>query len=183
VLDNIRPSFFIGAILYYFVYFEFNSKLRSISDKMKQLTLTGTRKRNVIDFVKGSDAYSNVINVLWRLEFVGSDRKAFQNKAQQIWKTQYKGKPDKIEKLLSDDSDTNDYVGVNSPFVKPMTVKLDNLHLDEPAAGARANDADSSTCSRYNKIVVLCPFLFLISPGSDHRQLACLGVIEGVFYK
>jgi hypothetical protein len=123
---------------------------------MKQLTLTGTRKRNTTDFSKGSDDYSNVINALWRLEMIGCDRKSFQKSAQQIWKSQYKGKRDKIASLINEQSCETDQVSVNAPFLKAadvviVTEKLDDLRLEEAANSTRSTDSSS----RYEIVFIL----------------------------
>lgn len=121
--------------------------------KMKQLTLTGTRKRNTTDFVKGSDDYSNVINALWRFEVVGCERKSFQKSSQQIWKSQYKGKRDKIASLINEQSCETDQVSVNEPFMKAaeiVTEKLDDFRLED-AANSSAKDSSS----RYEIVFIL----------------------------
>jgi hypothetical protein len=97
---------------------------------MKQLTLSGTRKLNTTDFVKGTDDYSTVINALWRRERVGTDRQTFQKSAQQQWKTEFKGRRENIEMLLSGLRDSDDRELVNKAFIS----SVDELNIHENRA-------------------------------------------------
>jgi hypothetical protein len=109
---------------------------------MKQLTLSGTRKLNSTDFVKGTDDYSVLINALWRRERVGVDRQSFQKTAQQTWKSEYKGRRANIEMLVAGlrDSEDGGVELVNKAFI----TSVDDLNIHE-RRGADQCDTQKNT--------------------------------------
>jgi hypothetical protein len=69
---------------------------------MPQLTLTGVQRLNQSNYFNGSGDYYAVVNALWRKQRVGASRQTFLKSAQQDWKNNYKGHPDKIRTLLTE---------------------------------------------------------------------------------